>query len=83
MNASQATISSLRLSNRTGRAMTLVVEPWATEYPFPSPARLDVVETGGSAEEAIEVEVETDRVTVYARTAGTMSVFQDGVELAP
>ena len=83
MSAPQPSVSSLRLSNRTGRALTLVVEPWATEYPFPHSATVDVVERSGSAEEAIEVELEADRVTVYARTAGTMSVFQNGVELLP
>lgn len=83
MNTNSTPIPSLRLSNRTGRDMTLVVEPWATEYPFPPSATIDVVETGGSAEEAIEVELETDRVILYARTSGTMSVFHDGVELVP
>ena len=83
MNATNASISSLRISNRTGIGMRLVIEPWATEYPLPPSATLDVVETGGSAEEAIEVQLEADRVILCARTSGIMSVFHDGVELVP
>lgn len=74
-------IASVSLKNTTGRKLTLTLEPWANDYPFPTGARLDVVEKGGNQEEAIQVDLEADRVVVYGRAGGTMSVFRDGHEL--
>lgn len=70
----------LVISNPKAERMTLVVEPWAREYPLLPGAELQLVFVGPSEPE-LEVEQAEDCVTVYAWEGSTFRIFSDGAEI--
>ena len=67
----------VRLANKLEVSRTLVLEPWAHELPFPPGATYLLVAEGDLAY-ALEVELSTDCVTVYAfDNAGAMLELYD------
>jgi len=74
--------ATLSLTNRTGVALELWVEPWGDFVEFPPDATIRVV---GSATAPGEFEVAWDRdsVTVYAWPTSVVQLFSDAVELKP
>jgi hypothetical protein len=71
-----------RLANRLSSDRTLILEPWATEYPFPPGKTYEIVGTG-DLNAPFEIEWYDDRVVVYSiDTEGAMmTVFDDGLAL--
>lgn len=72
---------ALKLKNIDALPITVVVEPWASELQLQSGDSFEIVETGGRLDRQIEVQVETGRVTLFAREGATMKIFANGVEL--
>jgi hypothetical protein len=71
----------IRLKNDGNALITVVLEPWANEYDLNPRASFDIVETGGRADQQIELHIRASRTTFFAREGGVMSVFRDGEEL--
>ncbi len=79
--ASQGNRSALRVANKGDRVLTVIIEPWATEYQIPPGASRDVIEEGGAPQEAIEIQISEGTLTFFARTGAVMSVVANGIEL--
>jgi hypothetical protein len=75
------TRAAIRVTNRGDVPLTLILEPWATEYQVPPGTSRDVVETGGAPQETVELQVSGTVMTFFARTGAVMSVVANGVEL--
>jgi hypothetical protein len=73
--------AAMRVTNKGDTPLTLILEPWATEYQVPPGSSRDVVETGGAPQEIIELQVSGTVMTFFARTGAVMSVVANGVEL--
>lgn len=71
-----------RIVNRRSEALTLVLEPWANEYPFPSGDKLEIIGEGVDSDDALEIHLEAAHVVVYARTATFLRLFRNGVEVS-
>ncbi len=71
----------LRIQNTRESALTVVLEPWANEYPLAPGAAFDIVETGAESTDLLEIHVEEAHLVLHARTGTTLAVVQDGVEL--
>ena len=84
--STQATGSArLRISTRSGAPQTLILEPWANEYPLAAGKAYEVL-VEGDLREATEIEVRDDGaervIVIYAPGAGSMlRIFEDGREL--
>lgn len=72
---------ALRLKNSDAVRITLVLEPWASEYQLEPGDSFHIIETGGREDRDIELHLDASRLTVFAREGATMSVFNNGVEL--
>jgi hypothetical protein len=72
---------SLRLNNAQDGPLTVILEPWASEYQLLPGLTFDVVETDGDPAELIEVQVGAGTLTLFARTGAKMSIFHEGAEL--
>jgi hypothetical protein len=73
---------TLRLTNRLDVARTVVLEPWAGEYRLPAGAQLEIA-VEGTPSTPLEVELEADRITVYAfdTTDAMLTAYRDGRQL--
>jgi len=69
----------LRLANRSDADLTLVLEPWADEYSFPSGALFRIVGYAATPGE-FEVEYAVERITVYAWPGATIRIFDGNRE---
>lgn len=79
--ASQPNRSALRVANRGDCVLTVIIEPWATEYRIPPGMSRDIIEEGGAPQEAIEIQISEGTMIFFARTGAVMSVVANGVEL--
>ena len=73
----------LRVSNRSAALQTVILEPWANEYPLAPGHSLEIL-VEGDLREATELEVRDggDVLVIYAPGAGSMlRAFKDGREL--
>lgn len=70
------------IRNDREETLTLVLEPWAVEYPLATGEAIDVAEEGGDPEERLEIYVKASRLVLYARTDSVLRAFQNGQELA-
>jgi len=73
---------TLRLTNRLESNRTVVLEPWTGEYRLSAGETLDVV-VEGSPETPVEVELDAERIVVYAfdTTDSMLTAFRNGKEL--
>jgi hypothetical protein len=73
---------TLRLTNRLESNRTVVLEPWTGEYRLAAGESLDVI-VEGSPETPIEVELDAERIIVYAfdTTDSMLTAFRNGEEL--
>jgi hypothetical protein len=73
---------TLRLTSRLDAPRTVVLEPWTGEYRLPPGAQLDVV-VEGTPGTPLEVELDGDRVVVYAFDGrdAMLTAYRDGKEL--
>ena len=71
----------LRIHNTRETPITIVLEPWASEYLLAPGATLDIVERGGGSEDLLELQCEDGHLVLYARAGTTLTAVQDGVEL--
>jgi len=69
---------TLRVRNDTAATLTLTIEPWANEYEIRTDTSLDIVETGGDAQEPLELRIESGHMTLFARGRGLVTVYRDG-----
>ena len=65
-------VVDMRVENRNESSVTLVVEPWARELKMPSQGTATIRFEGPDPIQ-IEVETETDRLTVYGWVGPTIS----------
>jgi hypothetical protein len=70
-----------RIANRRSEALTLVLEPWANEYPLPPGDEVEILEEGPISGDPLEVHFEATHVVVYARMGTFLRIFRDGLEL--
>ena len=73
---------TVRLTNRTPRPQTVVLEPWTGEYRLPPGVPLDL-QVEGSPSTPLEIELEGDRiiVTAFDTTDALITAFRAGREL--
>jgi len=71
----------LRVQNTRETVVTVVLEPWANEYPLAPGAAFDIVETGGESNDLLELHLEDEHLVLHARTGTTLTVMHNGVEL--
>jgi hypothetical protein len=69
------------LRNERDRPLTLVLEPWATEYEILPRETLEVVEEAEESTESLEIQVESEYIVFSARSKSILRAFRDGVEL--
>jgi hypothetical protein len=72
---------SFRVRNRRKDTITLVLEPWATEYPMRPGDELEIRESGPEPDELLEIEIEASRVVIFGRGGTILWAVRDGQEL--
>lgn len=72
---------TFRIINERDEPVTVVLEPWANEYPLAPGDRIEVVETGPDSAESLEICLEAAHVMVYARSGTILRALRDGQEL--
>jgi hypothetical protein len=75
------TTLAIHLKNVTPTSLTVVLEPWATEYEVLPTVAIDVVERAGNHGNALEIHVGDGHITFFGRVGSTLSIVRDGVEL--
>jgi hypothetical protein len=74
--------ATVSLTNRTGVALELWVEPWGDFVAFPPQTTIRIVGSGTEPGE-FEVAWDAQRATVYAWPTAVAQLFSEGVELKP
>jgi hypothetical protein len=69
------------LRNERDSPLTLVLEPWASEYEIPPRESLEIVEEAADSAGSLEIQVEARHVVFYARSRSILRAFRDGIEL--
>lgn len=78
---SPAQVRWTAIRNDRDETLTVVLEPWAVEYPLSAGETLEVAEEGGDPAERLEVYIKPSRIVLYARTDSVLRAFQNGREL--
>jgi hypothetical protein len=81
MNSTGPNSRSYRVRNQSGRSLSLVLEPWATEYLLTPGADIEVVEDGGETGQSLEIQIEPEHVIFFARSGSVLRAYQEGIEL--
>ncbi len=71
----------LRIANRRSEALTLILEPWANEYPLSPGDEVEIHEEGILSDDALEVHFEAMHIVVYARVGTFLRLFRNGLEV--
>jgi hypothetical protein len=73
---------TVRLTNNTLRARTVILEPWTGQYRLQPGIPLDLV-VEGTPSTPLEIEVEEDRiiVTSFDTTDAMLTAYREGKEL--
>lgn len=71
----------LRVTNSRPVPTTFKLEPWGECYAMPQGASFEIV-FQNVGDEALEVQHETDSITVYGTTCSVATVFYQGEEIA-
>lgn len=81
MNSTAQYSRSYRVRNQSGRSLSLVLEPWATEYVLIPGGDIEVVEEGGETGQSLEIQIEPEHVIFFARPGSVLRAYQGGIEL--
>jgi hypothetical protein len=74
--------ASAKFENTSGKALRVIVEPWATEFTLPSGSACEVRSVGGKGKPAVEVEASNEALTFWVNTEGAVyEYWQDGERL--
>lgn len=69
------------IRNDRDQALTVVLEPWAVEYPLLAGETIEIAEDGGDPRERLEIHIESSSIVLYARSDSLLRAFQNGREL--
>lgn len=73
---------SRTFKNSTGKTITVIVEPWATEFALPPKSECEVFSIGGTEPRKIDMEQLVSTVIFHVETAGAIyEYWQDGVRI--
>src|SRR5688572_18558520 len=72
---------SFAVHNRRDVEFTVVLEPWANEYPVRPGGTLEIVEEDGEPGAILEIGIESTFVVFYARQGSILRAYDGGEEL--
>lgn len=75
-------LGTMRLTNDGADLVTLVLEPWGSEYPVGAGEAIEVREEGPHADDLLDIQVAAGRIVLRARQGTVLRAFKDGEELA-
>jgi len=75
-------IQKFRYANSTDRDLLVSVEPWARQYRIRPTQQIVVTMDGGDVDDCLEIEQTTDGLVLYGSTGSTITLTENGTELA-
>jgi hypothetical protein len=72
---------TLRVKNDGDHPLVILLEPWAHEIPVQPGTDVNIVESNGQPDQAIDIFVKDGVVTVWARDGALLDAVKDGKSL--